>query len=93
MPDLNPSETLIEYERMVGSLLARSTKAQMRQVIRVLASSVGHYQLRHGVISAADLATIKSASPDARQVAAKVEALRIAAAVLTLAAAAETMDG
>ena len=92
MSDFKVSETLIEYERMADRLLEQSTKAQMKRVIRVLASYVGHYQLRHGVISAADLVTINSTIPDTAEIAAKIEALRIIAAALTLASSTDALN-
>ena len=90
MPKLNPSETLTEYELAASHLLTVSTREAMERAARVLASYVGHYQLRHGVIPAADLASINSPEPSIGEITARVEALRILAAALTLAAVVDT---
>ena len=87
MPKIKPTDTLAEYERRTSGLLKVSDKKILEGAARILASYVGHYQLRHGMISAADLATIHSARPGKVQLEARVEALRVLGAALALARA------
>jgi hypothetical protein len=90
MSEPNPAETLTEYELVVKRLLEHATKEVTGRAARVLASYVGYYQLRHGTISQADLAAVNTAQPGAGEITARVEALRVLAAALTLAAVADT---
>ena len=87
MKKITPADTLAEYERRTIRLLKLSDKKSMEAAVRLLASYVGHYQLRHGMISAADLAKIHSKTPGTVQIEARVEALRVLAAALALAGA------
>ena len=79
-------ETLNEYERLATELLAASDKSTVERAARVLALHVGHYQLRHGPISTAVLAAIDTVSPTANQLGDRIEAMRVLAAALTVAA-------
>jgi hypothetical protein len=92
MSEADPAEILIEYELMVDRLLEHSSKQVTARAARVLASYVGYYQLRHGVISEADLAAISAEQPGVgvAPAPARLEELRVLAAALTLAAVADT---
>jgi hypothetical protein len=92
MSEADPAETLVEYELMVNRLLEHSSKQVTARAARVLASYVGHYQLRHGMISEADLPAMNAGQPGAGDAPApaRLEELRVLAAALTLAALADT---
>lgn len=79
------SETLAEYERVVAGLLTHANTAALERTARLLASYVGHYQLRHGIISAADIASINNMTPSETELIARIEALRVLAAALSVA--------
>lgn len=83
-------ETLHEYEQVANRLLAASGKPTVERAARVLASYVGHYQLRYGLISTAALAAIDTAQPTQTQIADRVEAMRVLAAALTIAGVTES---
>ena len=86
MAEINPSEALAEVEIIASRLIKRSSKGALERAARLLASHVGHYQLRHGVISVADLSKINRLAVSERDITARTEALRVLAAALTLAA-------
>ena len=84
MAQVTSSETLAEYERVVAGLFTHANPAALERTARLLASYVGHYQLRHGMISAADIASINSMTPSATELIARIEALRVLAAALSV---------
>ena len=79
-------ETLEQYEQAANHLLAVSEKPVLIAAMRVLAGYVGHYQLRYGPIGATAWAGINSPVSSAAEVADRIEALRVLASALTLAA-------
>jgi len=85
---LDGLETLSHYERTANALLAASGKHAVEHAARVLALYVGHYQRRHGPIDTAALAAPDNGMPTPEQIADRVEAMRVLAAALVIAAAA-----
>ena len=79
-------ETLNEYEQLANQLLVLADPRAIAHAARILALYVGHYQLRYGPIASDALDSINSTSPTAQQVADRVEAMRILAAAIAVAA-------
>jgi len=88
MSQLDLRDTLDQYEQAATQLLASSDKAVIARAARVLAVYVGYYQLRHGPIPPAELATDGEPLRSEEQLAERMEASRILAAALTVASAA-----
>lgn len=73
-----------EYERLANDLLFATDNKAISAAARILALYVGHYQLRYGPIRRDRLDSINSKSPTARQIAERIEAMRVLAAALAL---------
>ena len=77
-------ELLSEYERLANDLLFVTDNKAIAAAARILALYVGHYQLRYGPIRRDRLDSINSKSPTARQIAERIEAMRVLGAALAL---------
>src|SRR5687768_5060629 len=77
-------EVLSEYERLANDLLFVTDNSAIIAAARILALYVGHYQLRYGPIRRDRLDSINSKSPTAKQIAERIEAMRVLSAALAL---------